>query len=144
MGCFFMVEGTMAMLELVSRFKKKLNIFQRPSIEGDWITFDELDNEEKYYFTIVRNNHSYFGIVTKYLSLKNQNKFSSIVNAIEYLWGVELNADGSYCGYLQDPETCLVYSVTLTLINDGCKLMVKGQVGSTKHIRTQYWNRQIS
>lgn len=128
---------------LTTFLKNKLNSNQSPTIVGDWITFDDESHIKTYQITISIIENKYVGVVSKYFGNKNDTQLSPEINTLEYLWGVTQNNDGTFTGFAQDPETTMVYKVSIAMINNN-RLKVDAHIGSTAHKRTQIWNRSIS
>ena len=120
-------------------------------ITGIWKSIDDKTGKAKSLIEITINNGIYSGKIIQILNSENPNpicnkckdklkdapiKGLTIIKDIskkENFWGG---------GTILDPKKGKVYSLKLTLLENGQKLKVRGFIGSPTFGRTQVWERQ--
>lgn len=121
---------------------------------GKWITISDQTQERTGIVEIVENAGKLDGKIVKIFPGKDRNPKDLCVNCpddfknkpvagLEFLWGFEKQSSGNWAnGKLLDPKEGHIYKATLTLIDHGKQLKVRGYWGI--FWRTQIWTRDTA
>ncbi len=123
----------------------------KPSIAGDWKTFDDNTGKPRGIVRITEVHSTYFGTAIGSAvpgeredavcdkctgELKNKP-----MKGLPVIQGVADTPDGPQGGTILDPDSGHVYKVKFTLSDDGKALTVRGYIGSPLFGRSQHWLR---
>lgn len=118
---------------------------------GRWKTIDDHTGKPKSIVEIREQNGTLTGTIVTLLNPPTPHPICNLCSGekkdqpflgLEILWGFHLDGDRWSGGQVLDPETGKVYSATITLLDSGNKLRLRGYIGISLLGRTQYWLRQ--
>ncbi len=123
----------------------------KPTIAGDWKTFDDHTGKPRGIVRITESHSSYFGTAIGSAvagersdavcdkctgALKNHP-----MKGLQIIQGVADGPNGPNGGTILDPDSGKIYKVKFTLSNDGHALTVRGYIGTPLFGRSQHWMR---
>lgn len=120
------------------------------SPSGLWLAVDDLGKPTGY-IRITEQNGVLRGVVERGLPTDTQEKFCTAckdqrknqrLRGMEIISGLRRNGDVYDGGEILEPFSGKVYNATLTLLDNGAKLQVRGYLGISLFGRTQVWLRE--
>ena len=147
-----MIKKITASLAGITLLSLSATAFASPSFLGNWTTFDDETKQAKSLVTIIQTSDGTLsGKVTRillepYRAMVCQDcpgkKNGQKIEGIEFLWGMEKITPTKYDhGEILDPQTGKTYSASMTLLDNGNKLEVRGYIGMAFLGRSQVWER---
>ncbi len=127
-----------------------LSISAQSKFVGTWQNVDDEDGKPKSHIQITNENGELKAKVIKLLpgaklkvceSCTGANKGKPI-EGMSILWGLKKVSEVEYSeGQILNPKNGKVYDATLTVIDGGKRLKVRGYMGISVLGKTQYWTK---
>lgn len=118
---------------------------------GIWKSIDDKTGKAKSLIEITVNNGVYSGTIIQILNAEKPNPICNKcknelkdkpIKGLTIIKDISKKEDSWGGGTILDPKKGKVYSLKLTLLENGKKLKVRGFIGAPTFGRTQTWERQ--
>lgn len=151
-GEHFMTRMIHGLFMGICGFTLSMMASENDSPVGKWKTFDDKTGRAKSIVQIKEENGELTGKVLEVLESPagphplckpcDGERKDQPVEGMTILWGAKRNGDSWQNGQILDPQNGKIYHVTLTLLDAGHKLEVRGHLGISALGRSQFWQRQ--
>ena len=117
---------------------------------GQWHTVNENTNEVESLVSIFEEDNQLKGRIEQLANPESKGMLcdkckgefrDQAVEGLTFIWGLQQDGETYDDGKILDPASGKVYSASLSLIEDGQKLKVRGYLGFALLGRTQIWEK---